>query len=124
MRTRRWLEGWLVLALLALLGTGAAARDSGKVFVSSEKDNAMTVLDAARMEVLGAQALCRRPRHMQLTPDRAREEPAAHPDPAVDAPAVDGHVAFLERLLPREHVRVDGVHEGPVEVEDQRRHRA
>ena len=72
MRTRRWLEGWLVLALLALLGTGAAARDSGKVFVSSEKDNAMTVLDAARMEVLGAQALCRRPRHMQLTPDRAR----------------------------------------------------
>lgn len=57
-------------ALLALCAAPAPARDTGKVFVSSEKDNAMTVIDGARLEVAGATPLCRRPRHMQLTPDR------------------------------------------------------
>jgi len=66
-RTRRWLE----LAVLgAALAAGAQAKDSGKLFVSSEKDNAMAVVDAARGEVVGSQPLCKRPRHMQLTPDR------------------------------------------------------
>lgn len=46
------------------------ARDTGQVFISSEKDNGLVVLDAARAEVTGAIALCKRPRHMQLTPDR------------------------------------------------------
>ena len=67
MRTRQWLE----LAVLgAALAAGAEAKDSGKLFVSSEKDNAMAVVDAAKGEVVGSQALCKRPRHMQLTPDR------------------------------------------------------
>ena len=59
-----------------------------------------------------------------LAADRAREQPAAHPDLAVDAPAVDRQTVLLEGLLPREDVRVDGVHEGSVEVEDQSRHQA
>ena len=59
-----------------------------------------------------------------LAADRAREQPAAHPDLAVDAPAVDCQTVFLEGLLPCEDVRVDGVHEGSVEVEDQCRHQA
>lgn len=58
-----------VCVVLFAAGTALAA-PSGKVFVSSEKDNAMTVVDAARGEVTGAHALCKRPRHMQLTPDR------------------------------------------------------
>ena len=67
MRTRQWLE----LAVLgAALAAGAEAKDSGKLFVSSEKDNAMAVVDAAKGEVVGSQPLCKRPRHMQLTPDR------------------------------------------------------
>jgi PQQ-dependent catabolism-associated beta-propeller protein len=67
MRTRWWLEAVIPLALFAGV---ALARDSGKVFVSSEKDNAMTLVDAARGEVTGAQPLCSRPRHMQLGRDR------------------------------------------------------
>ncbi len=59
-----------------------------------------------------------------LACDRAREEAAAHPDPAVDPPAVDRHPLVGERPLPREHVRVDRVDERAVEIEDQRaRHR-
>ena len=49
---------------------GAQAKDTGQLFVSSEKDNAMAVVDAAKGEVVGSQPLCKRPRHMQLTPDR------------------------------------------------------
>src|SRR4051812_49187527 len=65
---RRWLE--LVLAL-ALAGA-AQAKDTGKVFVSSEKDNALAVLDAAKGEVLATPLVCKRPRHMQLSPDRTQ----------------------------------------------------
>jgi PQQ-dependent catabolism-associated beta-propeller protein len=58
------------LALLALCVGPLLARDTGKVFVSSEKDNAMTIIDGTGLEVGGAAPLCKRPRHMQLTPDR------------------------------------------------------
>ena len=57
-----------------------------------------------------------------LAADGAREQAAAHPDLAVDAPAVDGHPALLQGLLPREDVGVDGVDERAVEVEDECRH--
>lgn len=59
-------------ALLAglLWAVPVQARDTGQVFISSEKDNGLVVVDAARAEVTGAIALCKRPRHMQLTPDR------------------------------------------------------
>jgi PQQ-dependent catabolism-associated beta-propeller protein len=66
-RTRHRLELALVVAVLA---AGVHAKDTGKVFVSSEKDNAMAVIDAARGEVVASPALCKRPRHMQLSPDR------------------------------------------------------
>jgi PQQ-dependent catabolism-associated beta-propeller protein len=66
-RTRQRLELALVAAVLA---AGVHAKDTGKVFVSSEKDNAMAVIDAARGEVVASPALCKRPRHMQLSPDR------------------------------------------------------
>jgi hypothetical protein len=51
-----------------------------------------------------------------------REQPAAHPDAPVDPPPIDRMTALEQRALPGEDVRVDGVHEGPVEVEDQCTH--
>ena len=57
-----------------------------------------------------------------LARDRAGEQAAAHPDPAVDPPAIDRMAGLGQRALPGEHVRVDGVHEGPVEIEDEGTH--
>ena len=57
-----------------------------------------------------------------LARDRAGEQPAAHANPAVHAPAVDRHAGFRQRLLPGKHVRVDGVDEGSVEIKDQCAH--
>jgi len=48
---------------------GAAAQAQGTAFVSSEKDNALTIIDMARQEVTGTLATCKRPRHMRLSPD-------------------------------------------------------
>ena len=58
--------------LVALAGSPAQAAGTGLVYVSSEKDNAMTMLDAKTHAVTGTIATCKRPRHMQLTPDRER----------------------------------------------------
>jgi PQQ-dependent catabolism-associated beta-propeller protein len=68
---RAWQRLELALAA-AVLAAGVHAKDTGKVFVSSEKDNAMAVIDAARGEVVAAHPLCKRPRHMQLSPDRTQ----------------------------------------------------
>ena len=57
-----------------------------------------------------------------LTGDGPREQSAAHADPAMDPPAVDRVARLEQRALPGEDVRVDGVDEGPVQVEDQRSH--
>jgi hypothetical protein len=57
-----------------------------------------------------------------LASDRAGEQAAAHADPPVDPPAVDGDARLGERLLPGEHVGVDGVDERSVEIEDHRCH--
>jgi PQQ-dependent catabolism-associated beta-propeller protein len=56
--------------LCALLWAPAFARDTGRVFVTSEKDNAMAVFDPATGQLAGTETLCRRPRHLQATPDR------------------------------------------------------
>jgi PQQ-dependent catabolism-associated beta-propeller protein len=61
---------WLVMSLA--LAAPARAKDTGQLFISSEKDNGLVVVDIARAEVTGAIPLCKRPRHMQLTPDRTR----------------------------------------------------
>jgi PQQ-dependent catabolism-associated beta-propeller protein len=61
---------WLVSVLLVAACGLAQARDTGKVFVSSEKDNAIAVVDPARGEVVATIPACKRPRHMQLSADR------------------------------------------------------
>ena len=71
----RSLRPGAALALLALgiaLAGPAQSKDTGQLFISSEKDNGLVVVDAAKAEVTGAIPLCKRPRHMQLTPDRTK----------------------------------------------------
>ena len=58
--------------LFVVLPCAAIAANTGKVFVSSEKDNTLVTVDAAKGEVLAAPLICKRPRHMQLTADRAQ----------------------------------------------------
>ena len=58
------------LALAPLLaGLALAAQAQGVVYVSSEKDNTLTVLDMKTMAVTATIATCKRPRHLQRTPD-------------------------------------------------------
>ena len=57
----------LVLALLS-----AQAIAAPLVFVSSEKDDALTIVDPATLTVQGTLATCKRPRHLQRTPDGKR----------------------------------------------------
>ena len=52
----------------AALGTPALAQ--GTAYVSSEKDQALTLIDLATLKVKGTVPTCRRGRHIQLTPER------------------------------------------------------
>jgi PQQ-dependent catabolism-associated beta-propeller protein len=64
------LSGAALAAALCVASSGALAQ--GVAWVSSEKDNAITLIDLAKGEVAGTVATCKRPRHMQLTPDGAQ----------------------------------------------------
>ena len=64
------LRAGLVAVAVSMASAGGQAAATGQVFVSSEKDNALVVVDAARAELVATHPLCKRPRHMQLTPDR------------------------------------------------------
>lgn len=67
---RKWLELVSMACIAAALAGTAHAKDTGRIFVSSEKDNAIAVVDPAKLEVTGSHPVCKRPRHMQLSPDR------------------------------------------------------
>lgn len=56
-------------ALLVGLQGLPAAYAQGVAWVSSEKDHALTLVDLKTQAVTGTVATCKRPRHMQLTPD-------------------------------------------------------
>jgi PQQ-dependent catabolism-associated beta-propeller protein len=58
----------LLAATLALAGQAAQAQ--GTIYVSSEKDDALTLIDTGTLAVKGTIATCKRARHVQLTPDR------------------------------------------------------
>jgi PQQ-dependent catabolism-associated beta-propeller protein len=62
-----WHKPFLALALIA---TGAGAVAQGTAYVSSEKDNSLTMIDLATMTVKGTIATCKRARHVQLMPDK------------------------------------------------------
>jgi PQQ-dependent catabolism-associated beta-propeller protein len=54
-------------AALAGLTVGASAQ--GTAYVSSEKDDALTMIDLATLTVKGTVPTCKRGRHIQMTPD-------------------------------------------------------
>lgn len=54
-----------LITLVCLLGSAAIAKDTGMAFVSSEKDNAITVIDQKTLAIVGVIKTCKRPRHMQ-----------------------------------------------------------
>jgi len=55
---------------LGLITLCAAASTQGTAYVSSEKDDALTMIDLATLTVKGTVPTCKRGRHIQLTPDR------------------------------------------------------
>ena len=57
-------------AALALALLSSAASAQGTAYVSSEKDDALTLIDLGTLAVKGTIATCKRGRHVQLTPDR------------------------------------------------------
>jgi PQQ-dependent catabolism-associated beta-propeller protein len=58
------------LITLALAAAGSAALAQGTAYVSSEKDDSLTMIDLATLTVKGTVATCKRARHVLLTPER------------------------------------------------------
>lgn len=56
----------------AAISTSAIAKDTGLIFVSSEKDNVVYVLDGKSYEVVKSIPTAARPRHLQFDPERNR----------------------------------------------------
>ena len=59
------------LLLLAMAGA-AHSKDTGIAYVSTEKGNAITLVDVKTLAVVGSIATCKRPRHMMLMPSGAQ----------------------------------------------------
>lgn len=76
----------LVVAMAMALGptVPAAAKETGLVFVSSEKDNAVHVLDGKTLEVVKRIGTAARPRHLQFDPARTRIFVACGDGDAID----------------------------------------
>jgi PQQ-dependent catabolism-associated beta-propeller protein len=55
----------VAFVVLAAAATFAAAEERGLVWISSEKDHAITLVDPRSLAVVGTVATCKRPRHMQ-----------------------------------------------------------
>ena len=54
---------------LVLTAAAGCALAQGTAYVSSEKDNSLTMIDMATLTVKGTIATCKRARHVQITPD-------------------------------------------------------
>ena len=57
------------LLMLAALAANGLAQAQGVAYVSSEKDHALTIIDLKTQAVTGTVATCKRPRHLQVSPD-------------------------------------------------------
>jgi PQQ-dependent catabolism-associated beta-propeller protein len=61
---------FLAAAAAVLMGLCLAAQAQGTAYVSSEKDDALTLIDLGTLSVKGTLPTCKRGRHIQLTPER------------------------------------------------------
>jgi PQQ-dependent catabolism-associated beta-propeller protein len=66
---RRALSGRALAAALLLMTLDSAALAQGVAYVSSEKDQALTLIDLGTLTVKGVIPTCKRGRHIQLTSD-------------------------------------------------------
>ena len=62
----------LAATMLVSAASLAQSADTGYLFVSSEKDNVVTVLDGGSYEVIKQIGTAARPRHLQFSPDRTK----------------------------------------------------
>ncbi len=62
--------GRAAASALVLAMASAAVLAQGTAYVTSEKDNALTLIDLASLAVKGTIPTCKRARHIQLTPER------------------------------------------------------
>lgn len=94
-------SAWPLAALagcaVAALASAAAARDGFHVFVSSEKDNAVSVLDGRTYALVKTIPTAARPRHLQFSPDRTRIFAACGDGNAIDIIDV-ARLALVDRI--------------------------
>ena len=69
-RRTSWRPAFAGMTAWALAAVCGAAHAQGTAYVSSEKDDALTMIDLATLTVKGTVPTCKRGRHIQLTPDR------------------------------------------------------
>jgi PQQ-dependent catabolism-associated beta-propeller protein len=69
-RRTSWIPAFAGMTAWALAALCGAAHAQGTAYVSSEKDDALTMIDLATLTVKGTVPTCKRGRHIQLTPDR------------------------------------------------------
>ncbi len=82
---KRSIYARLLAATTFVMAAGPAqAAGTGYLFVSSEKDNVVTVLDGSTYEVIKQIGTAARPRHLQFSPDRSRIYVAAGDGDAID----------------------------------------
>lgn len=90
------LTGAIGIASL-LLAKSVVAADTGHLFVSSEKDNNITVLDGASYDVVKQIATAARPRHLRFNPDRTLIYAACGEGNAIDIINV-GKLELVDRI--------------------------
>ena len=69
-RRTSWIPAFAGMTAWALAALCGAAHAQGTAYVSSEKDDALTMIDLTTLTVKGTVPTCKRGRHIQLTPDR------------------------------------------------------
>ncbi len=88
----------LAALVLALSAPGVLAKNTGLVFVSSEKDHAVTVLDGKTYEVIKQIRTAARPRHLLFNPERTRIYAACGDGDAIDIIDVD-KLELVDRIV-------------------------
>ena len=100
MNTIRTTLQWIGAAAL-LAASAAWASGTGYLFVSSEKDHAITVLDGESYEVVKQIRTAARPRHLRFSPDRRRLYAACGEGNAIDVIDV-ATLELVDRIGPIE----------------------
>ena len=95
--TLQWIGAGALLAVASTAPTWAAG--TGYLFVSSEKDHAVSVLDGESYALVKQIRTAARPRHLQFTPDRSRIYVACGDGDAIDVIDV-ARLELVDRIGP------------------------